>query len=228
MIRLIGWLLAVGLLAGCAGAPKPLPQQPPGDRLQTTVFRCPADGFQFGVRWSGDGQRADVLLPNATAFLQRDVSGSGARYTAPQIELWNKGDEASLTLYERRYQGCREDRRQSLTLDARYRGVMFRAAGNEPPWVFEMGREMMVAVTGYERAVTVFPLTRAPRGPDDKHIAPKIRQEAVAGEHRIRVEARPDDCRDDMSGEAFTYRVRIALDDQTLRGCGRWLDPPPE
>jgi len=227
MRKWICLLLASALIASCAGAAKNIPQQLPGERLQATVFRCP-DGFQFGVHWSEDGARADVLLPNATAFLHRDISGSGARYTAPKMELWNKGDEASLKLYAREYNGCREDRRQSLFLDARYRGVSFRAVGNEPPWFFEMGRQMMVMVTGYERSTVVFPLSSAPKVPGDTQPAPDIRQEAVAGENRIRVEAGPADCRDDMSGEAFPYRVRIQTEGGIFRGCGGWLPPPPE
>lgn len=220
-------LLAIVFYTGCAGSQKIVPQMPPADRLQATVFHCP-DGFQFSVHWSADGASADVVLPNATAFLKRDISGSGARYTAPKMELWNTGDEASLKLYERVYQGCREDRRRSLIMDARYRGVSFRAAGNEPPWIFEMGREMMVMVTGYARSTVVFPLPRAPKGPSETQPAPDIRQEAAAGENRIRVEASPADCRDDMSGEAAPYRVRIQTDSGIFRGCGGWLPPPPE
>ncbi|MFH1982885.1 MAG: MliC family protein [Pseudomonadota bacterium] len=220
-------LLAAALFAGCAGTQKKIPQQLPGESLQATVFRCP-DGFQFTVHWSGDGARADVVLPNATAFLKRDISGSGARYTASKMELWNTGDEAYLKLYEREYRGCREDRWPSVVMDARYRGVAFRGSGNEPPWVFEMGREMMVMITGYERETTVFPISSAPAGPSEKQPAPDIRKDAVSGEHRIRVAASPADCRDAMSGAAFPYRVRIESEKGIFRGCGGWLPPPPE
>ena len=224
------WLvafMAAALLMGCATGQKPIPQQPPGERLIANVFRCP-DGFQFAVKWTWEAERAEIILPNATAFLNRDASASGARYTASQMEFWNKGDEAYLKVYDREHRGCREDQRQSLVMDARYRGVSFRGAGNEPPWILEMGPKMMVLITGYERNSHIFPLSRPPKSPSEDQPAPDIRQDAATVDHRIRVEASPADCRDTMSGEAAPYRVRIDIDNQILRGCGGWLPPPPE
>lgn len=227
-MNVLAWMLAGGLcLFGCAGGPQPIPQQPPSDRLQATAFRCP-DGFRFAVHWTADGEQAAVLLPNATAFLTRDLSGSGARYTAPRMTLWVKGDEALLDLGQRQYRGCKAARPDSLVLDAAYRGVSFRGAGNEPPWVFEMGRQMMIVVIGYDRQTLQFPVKRVVLPPVADQPAPAFHKDAAADGHRLRLEAAPADCRDTMSGRRYPYRVRISLDDRILRGCGEWLAPPTE
>jgi uncharacterized membrane protein len=95
-------------------------------------------------------------------------------------------------------------------------GAVFRASGNEPPWVLELkpGRQLEFS-TGYEPRVQRFSCAE-PVGTGGA-----ITCAGRAGGRRIEVTIVEGACRDTMSGEVFPFAVRVDLDGAIYRGCGR-------
>ena len=121
-------------------------------------------------------------------------------------------------------ESCMEDRRGSLVEDAKLRGVDFRATGNEPPWILEMGPAEIVVYTGYESVPHPFPAVEPRSDPDET-----LSEWATADDSgrilhvAVWIPADGSACLDSMSGERFESTVEITLDDRTLVGCGRAL-----
>jgi membrane-bound inhibitor of C-type lysozyme len=90
------------LLAGCASS-RPVPPEP-----RPIVYSC-AGGLTFNVRFTRDA--AHVTLPSGQEMtLPQQPVGSGMRYGTGDTEFRGKGEDASLTIKERRIVGCRAQR----------------------------------------------------------------------------------------------------------------------
>ena len=103
-------------------------------------------------------------------------------------------------------------------LEARDRGVDFRAIGQEPGWFLEIDTEkQMRLVYDYAEREAITP------------VAPPTRRDgattydATNGTHRLRVVIEDRPCHDVMSGDAFPRSVIVTIDDRGLHGCGRSL-----
>lgn len=107
---------------------------------------------------------------------------------------------------------------------ARERGVAFRGIGQEPGWNVDIHNDFdepaqLVFTTLYgEESYTFQTVLRETDGDGN----PLFRAEG--GGHSISVVVVDGQCQDVMSGEHFEASVRIYFDDQTLNGCGRFLD----
>jgi len=214
-MRLLPILLCVFVMAGCAGK-----STEPGDGRQdenVLVYRCP-DGFMFtaAVR----PYEAFVFLPKRTVWLTLAPSASGAKFAGEGVVYWSKGDEAMLAVPGETRQGCAVDWQATAWERAKFKGVQYRAVGNEPGWHLNIyPGERIVFVTDYGKSRHVFPL-----------MEPEVDQERLVtvyetsnGEHRLRVVIEGSECMDDMSGEAFSTRATVTFDGRTYRGCGRGL-----
>jgi membrane-bound inhibitor of C-type lysozyme len=96
-------LLVIGLsllAAACATV------QAPDSTAAALPYRC--DGSKsFTVAYNTGGKTAVVRAGGTTRTLRLARSGSGARYTAPGLELWGKGVAATLTGFPGGpYNGC--------------------------------------------------------------------------------------------------------------------------
>jgi uncharacterized lipoprotein YbaY len=102
---------------------------------------------------------------------------------------------------------------------AKARGVAFRAIGQEPGWLVEVGRgdaPSLHAELDYgERIVDVARVT--PQG--DRYTGRTADGMDVA----LLIERTA--CSDGMSGEAFPATVTLTFGGRQYRGCGRFLDP---
>ena len=99
---------------------------------------------------------------------------------------------------------------------ARQRGVSFRALGNEPGWLLEVGPEALLLIwdTGAQR--DTFPLPEAVAAPAGERLL-----QTSNPRRRLRVRIAPGPCHDTMSGERFADTVEVRLGgDPPLRGCG--------
>lgn len=108
---------------------------------------------------------------------------------------------------------------RALAAAARERGVSFRALGNEPGWLLELGPEATLLVwdTGARRDSFPLPESGSARGGE------RVLETANA-RHRLRIRVTPGPCHDAMSGERFADRVEVRLDEEpALRGCGESL-----
>jgi len=91
---------------------------------------------------------------------------------------------------------------------------VYRAAGNEPGWVLNIGTNTLELITDYgaRRVVMARP-------------APTIEADTWRyivrdRDHALEVHIAARHCRDDMSGMPHPDTVTVRLDDRTLRGCG--------
>lgn len=102
---------------------------------------------------------------------------------------------------------------------AEERGVRFRAVGNEPGWLLEVGPATIHFIwdTGAQQAT--FPDAAVVRG------EPGIRVIETRNDAReLHVRIGPGPCHDSMSGEVFDSTVQVQLDrERPFRGCGELL-----
>lgn len=118
--------------------------------------------------------------------------------------------------------GARVEERASPAVweDARRRGVEFRAVGNEPGWLLEVGGDRLRLVTDYGAHELLAPISA--RATEGGGARATLRAETATRSVVVVLEKGP--CTDTMSGERFETSVRVAVDGTTLRGCGRRLD----
>lgn len=100
---------------------------------------------------------------------------------------------------------------------AKFRGVSFRAIGQEPAWLLEVyPNEKILLHRNYGDKIDEF-----------IYQTPKVEQEkrrsifSLDQQGTVTIEGTP--CSDVMSGEKFETTVTIMLEDQMLKGCGRAL-----
>lgn len=198
------------LLTGCA-----VPQANISN-VRTLVYDC-GGGYRFTVRDEGEGLW--LFLPSGTRQLPHLPAASGARYADAEVEFWSKGEEALLNIQGQDRRKCQSDRVAAIWEDAKFRGVDFRAAGNEPGWFLELDREKIVYVGEYGKQMLTFP-----------YVSPQINDHraqssysSVSNGHKLNVLLQAGDCHDNMSGRGFETRVTLELDGRTLYGCGQSL-----
>jgi heat shock protein HslJ/uncharacterized membrane protein len=207
-----------------AGPDRPTGQAPTGQApvapplLRAHVFDC-ADGPSIVAlsqpEGAGRGETIDLVLPDGRRRLPRVPTASGERYAERGVSFWRKGREATLEL-DGRTHACTENRRRSITEDARLRGVELRAVGQEPGWTLELFRDRMAFVRGLEgeRATTPRP------APQASLAAGETVYVAITEAHRLTVRIRETRCLDTMSGEGYEATVEVELDGRVYRGCG--------
>jgi uncharacterized membrane protein len=108
-------------------------------------------------------------------------------------------------------------------LEARERGVEFRAAGQEPGWVVEIGSEQLTVLTNYAADTLVADVPVPLVDSTTWTTSYRVRADGV----NVRVDIRDEPCADTMSGERFSATVTLELNGTVLHGCGRSLDALP-
>lgn len=220
--------LAALLLAACAPeppAPAPGPSQPPAGPVaplaapsaDTVHWQCGELGV--AAHDLGHADLIELSFSGRSLVLPIAVSASGARFADDQgREFRTRGDSAILALPGEPARECSRSARPSPWYQAAARGVRFRAIGNEPGWLLEVGhgeRPDLYAELDYsERVVKAHGLD--PDG--DGWTGQTADGTAVA------VAVERGDCGDGMSGERLEAAVRLQLGDAQYRGCGAWLD----
>jgi membrane-bound inhibitor of C-type lysozyme len=220
----IGWLrgavwIGLGIAFGCgpqvradgrgAVAAEIAPER------HTHAYRCE----DIAVVASFDASGAlDLFLPEQTFRLQRVSSASGAKYADGGVVFWPEGDAARLEWGDA-VRSCREDRAASIWEDAKLRGVDFRAVGNEPGWVLEIGPREIVFEYDYGASRATFPLVDPQVDTDARRSVYVLQPDGSA---QIAIEGRR--CRDSMADEpAYEASVEVVLGARRFRGCGRAL-----
>jgi uncharacterized membrane protein len=114
---------------------------------------------------------------------------------------------------------CEERRADSLREDARARGVVYRALGNEPGWVLEVGPASRLSwTTNWGQDRFDFEQAQAATAPDGTTV-----YTAQQGDVSIRASIKAERCVDDGEVE-FDHVVTVESGGQTLRGCGTRLN----
>ena len=208
------YLFLIGLLlSGCAQ----MSAQPPA---RTFVFDCDG-GYRLVATFApGTAGKLQLELPGAAQTLLPVAAASGARYFADGIEFWNKGPNASVTIDGQAPRQCRTNPSATIWENARRRGVLLRATGNEPGWYLEIGPKRMLYVGRYGQQVLDFPFDASRI--THQHASTFYRTSTP--EYQLEAKVEPGDCVDSMNGEKFTRRVTLHLNTQTFYGCGRQLN----
>ena len=212
------------ILAGCGSAdnvesaiPEPEETQPPAiqgeptdsERIAPPAFettlRCGAQEITVG-HTEAEGLR--LTVGDETFDLRPVEAASGAKYAAandPSTTFWSKGDRALLEVRGQAYPEC------TTVADA---VPVFRATGNEPGWLLEIGDQNLTLLTNYgeNRLAAPTPVPTTTNG---------INQYAIDVDGQnltVTIAARL--CLDTMSGMPHPHTVTVSLDDENLEGCG--------
>lgn len=184
------------------------------EAARTYVYEC---GAVDAVVHTEPG-KLTLLALGAQSVLEQVPSASGVRYEGNGKLFWSQGEQALLEIDGQRFDECHANASKAPWADAAYRGVDFRALGNEPGWLLEVdeGKSIRLVTDYGERSVHVpAPMPRFEGG--------IVRYAVKTKAHEVRLAIEPKTCQDSMSGEVFEARVRVQLDDSDYQGCGRYL-----
>lgn len=193
------------VLAACSERQSAQPPGPAasGEAPQVTAYQCGALAVKF------DHANRSLRAGDETIALTEAVSASGAKYVGPgDTVFWSKGDRATLSLKGVDYPECIEKGAQA---DASG-GEIFRARGNEPGWLLELG-STTYKFTGDYGDVIVGGAT-----PEPERLSDGLFYEIA--ENAMSVRVTDVLCNDDSTGAPFPARVTVTLGDKTYRGCG--------
>ena len=209
--RVLAGFVVLLVLAGCASRE---PVNTAMSEPSLAVFECAQTSVSFYYLSPDD---ARLYLPDGPVELQQTRSASGARFVGEDIEFWDRGNRALLTLPGQATTECQvnDDRAPRDTL-GRY-PVNFRALGNEPGWLLELSDVEARLLTDYGQVRTVTPL------PDAKAVGPGVSYDITADVTELIIHLEPAPCQDSMSGEDFDWTAVVTLDGQAFHGCGRAL-----
>ena len=186
-------------------------------QMRTFVYDCES-GHSFIVNFKND--EAWIFLPMQTVALDHVPSGSGTKYSNGAITYWSKGDEAVLDTPDTQYRGCKNNRAKAVWEDAKFRGVDFRAIGNEPGWFLEISEKTkLLFVNDYGQSRFEFILSE----PVTDQAARQTTYTAKSNQQPITVIIEGRVCHDTMSGEQFESTVSVQFNDREYSGCGRAL-----
>jgi len=206
-----------------AAAPAVAPVLAEDDELPTGVLRayvweC-ADGQTLVMRNLFREKAVAIDFHDGTRRLDQAISASGAKYADAVVSFWTKGSTATLERQGTAPVQCEERRAASLREDARVRGVVYRALGNEPGWVLEVGPASRLSwTTNWGQDRFDFEQAQATTAPDGATV-----YTAQQGDVSIRASIKAGRCVDDGEVE-FDHVVTVESGGQTLRGCGTRLN----
>jgi membrane-bound inhibitor of C-type lysozyme len=199
-------------------APKPVAEEFPPGVLRAYVWHC-ADGQTLVMRNLVREKAIAIDFHDGARRLDQTVSASGARYADGVVVFWTKGGTATLERQGAPPVQCEERRADSLREDARARGVVYRALGNEPGWILEVGPASRLSwTTNFGQDRFDFEQAQAATTPDGATV-----YTAQQGDVSIKASIRAERCVDDGDVE-FDHVVTVESGGQTLRGCGTRLN----
>ena len=197
-------------LGGCVASAPQLPS--------TQVFDCEG-GYRVVSRV--EGQQHWLYLPSGKLHADLVRERSGINWVAGEVSFQQEKEEARLNIRGQSSRQCKPDLNATIWEDARFRGVEFRAVGNEPGWYLEIDRTQIFYAGNYGRDTLHFPF-RPPRV--EGRSARTIYSSSAQG-RSLDVQLEAGDCFDSMSGKHFNTRVTLSLDGGAPRyGCGRVLN----
>lgn len=221
-------LLCLLCLVACAGADGEAPSSPEdGDRPDPPAASNPrpaAFAFACGelaLVAMPEDDLVQIRMPDRALTLPQVPAASGAKYQRGEVSFWSKGEEATLVLDGREY-ACRLV--PDPFAEARGRGIVFRALGQEPGWVLDLEPATgLHLVYDYGEQEATVPFTVPVVGPG------RTRIESGNGRDEVAVVIEPRFCADAMSGAPFPATVTVTVNGRTLQGCGARLVPgaPP-
>ena len=203
-----------------AATPEPAPDGPAG----ATQTPAPMQHYQCGdllVGVATSSDQAQLSFSGREMLLTNVVSASGTQYDDGKGNTFRRDDAATtLTIDGVARDPCTRSERASPWVEAKSRGIGFRAVGSEPGWYVEVGRgeaPPLHALLDYgERTIDVAAVQPLGNGNAGFH---GIATDGTAIELRVT----PTPCNDGMSGEAFEASAELLVADKSYKGCGAHL-----
>jgi uncharacterized membrane protein len=189
----------------------------------TYSYRCEGEDQTIVVTLNGD--RGHLFSRQASQAIQRQpgnsaFAGDDVYYLPDQPPGLAPGQTAEITIKGEKLLNCKNNPRAAAWEGAKLRGVSYRAIGQEPTWLLEIDRDKgFLLVTRYGENRQQFPYVE----PVTDTVQRTSSYASEANGDGITITIRGGDCRDSMSGEAFSSQVEISWREQQLRGCGRAL-----
>lgn len=219
MLKHVFMLMVIAAVCGCsATAPSENSeslQLQPQTKTITMVLECERN-LNFVARLEGETLWA--FLPKQTLAFEAVISASGAKYQKGTDYIWLKGENAMVNYQQSLYKQCANNRQEAIWQDAKFRGVSFRAVGNEPGWVLEIKPSESIEFSGnYGQQVINF-----------NYVAPiesanSSQFNLAQNDNLLSFELRNTACRDTMSDQVFSATVSGKLNGKPFVGCGRAL-----
>lgn len=193
------------------------------DAAKPTYWQCGDTRIGATFEGAADGQTVALGIDGRRLSLPIARSASGARYADDAgNEFWTKGASGTLSLAGEDQRDCTQADGPSPWDAARERGIAFRAVGNEPGWLVEVGggdTPALHAELDYgSRKIDIGGVRR------DKDGLRYGGQTANGTKVELVVERKP--CQDAMSGASFDATVQLHAGGKTYHGCGAFLDAP--
>jgi uncharacterized lipoprotein YbaY/uncharacterized membrane protein len=195
---------------------------PPTADIHHTSWTC--GEMTFAADFDTANGRVDLQLPEGAMSLPQAQSASGARYVDHRgNEFWTKGNTATLTREGGGKLDCvRADappQAGSPWDAARQRGVAFRAIGNEPGWMVEVGRgdaPPLHAELDYGKRKLDVANAQALSG--------LLGYAGTAKDGtKVRLVLERKACSDGMSEQQYPVDAMLDVGGTAYRGCGRFL-----
>jgi len=195
--------------------------RPPAEAHRT---RWTCGGMSVEATFDVPGGRVELALPEGPLSLPLAMSASGARYADHRGNaFWTKGPQGTLTLAGREPLDCLQadapSPQEAVWEDARQRGIAFRAIGNEPGWLAEIGQG--------ERPPLHAELDYGERRLDVAAMQPLSGLLGYAGTAadgtRVRLVLERRECSDGMSDARYPVAATLEVGTRTYSGCGRFL-----
>lgn len=177
---------------------------------------------RVGASFDTAGERLTLSVNGRRLVLPLARSASGARYADDQgNEFWTKGDGGTLSLAGEGKSECARAEGPSPWDAARARGIAFRAVGNEPGWLVEVGRgEAPSLQAQLDFGSRTLDIARATPREDGLGFSGR-----TANGTQVDLAIERKRCVDDMSGAVFQASAQLATGGKTYRGCGAFLEP---
>ncbi|NZA27356.1 hypothetical protein H0E84_13270 [Luteimonas sp. SJ-92] len=183
---------------------------------EAPVVRYQCGELAVGARFTADGDSVEL----AYSGQRRTLAGDGADYVDDAGNVFRSGAPASLALAGEPTRECVPTEHVSPWEAAAARGVAFRALGQEPGWLVEIGdgeQPNLSAQLDYgERRIEL-----ADAAPLDDGSG--FHGETGDGTE-VRLEIARESCADPMSGERFEAAARLRVGDREYHGCGAYLE----
>ena len=219
----IVWLWLLISLATCTASEKqkqPIYTQKtplPTTESSSYVYDCD-NGYRFTARI--EDEKAWLFLPDRTVMLPQIKAANSPKFSDGRITFRPKANLTILDTGQEVYNHCRNNRAEAIWEDAKFRGVSFRAVGNEPGWQIEITHGAHILYVG-DYGITRHEF-QTPAPLVDQQTGETTYRVKVTG-HDVTIVLKGQRCRDTMSDEEFDAKVTVIFDGRELRGCGRAL-----
>lgn len=196
----------------------PSPAAAPAQAAAPAPTNWQCGDLRVGAAFDNVAQRVTLSYSGRSRTLPLAVAASGARY-ADDIgnEFWTKGDSGTLTLDGDKHE-CTRTHLASPWDDARSRGIAFRAVGNEPGWLVEIGRGDAPSLHAQ--------LDFGSRNIDIASVQPRKNGDGWTGKTasgtQVELVTQRKPCQDD-AGAGFDVTAQLHAGGKTYTGCGAFL-----